>query len=113
MSANDHGVATRPLQPDTVVDGLGPHPGPAVTCATTEHFNLQTARALTVSEANGRASIYLAALSSNLIALASTRSRSRSPSARSSGLSPSRRTSATTDAHATPTAREPSIGPRS
>jgi hypothetical protein len=31
---------------------------------------LQTARALTVSESNGRASIYLAALSSNLIALA-------------------------------------------
>ena len=44
--------------------------GPAVTFATTEHFNLQTARAMTVSEANGRASIYLAALSSNLIALA-------------------------------------------
>jgi hypothetical protein len=44
--------------------------GPAVTFATTEHFNLQTARALTVSEANGRASIYLAALSGNLIALA-------------------------------------------
>ena len=41
-----------------------------VTFATTEHFNLQTARALTVSEANGRASIYLAALSGNLIALA-------------------------------------------
>jgi hypothetical protein len=44
--------------------------GPAVTFATTEHFNLQTARAVTVSEANGRASIYLAALSGNLIALA-------------------------------------------
>jgi hypothetical protein len=44
--------------------------GPAVSFATTEHFNLQTARALTVSEANGRASIYLAALSGNLIALA-------------------------------------------
>jgi hypothetical protein len=44
--------------------------GPAVTFATTEHFNLQTARALTVSEANGRASIYLAAMSGNLIALA-------------------------------------------
>lgn len=44
--------------------------GAAVTFATTEHFNLQTARALTVSEANGRASIYLAALSGNLIALA-------------------------------------------
>ena len=44
--------------------------GPAVTFATTEHFNLQSARAATISEANGRASIYLAALSSNLIALA-------------------------------------------
>jgi hypothetical protein len=49
---------------------LGPRLGPAATFATTEHFNLQTARAITVSEANGRASIYLAALSSNLIALA-------------------------------------------
>ncbi len=49
---------------------LGTRLGPAATFATTEHFNLQTARALTVSEANGRASIYLAALSSNLIALA-------------------------------------------
>jgi hypothetical protein len=49
---------------------LGARQGPAVTFATTEHFNLQTARAMTVSEANGRASIYLAALSSNLIALA-------------------------------------------
>lgn len=44
--------------------------GPAATFATTEHFNLQTARSITVSESNGRASIYLAALSSNLIALA-------------------------------------------
>jgi len=50
--------------------GLGARLGPAVTFATTEHFNLQTARALTVSEANGRASIYLAALSGSLIALA-------------------------------------------
>ena len=41
-----------------------------MTFATTEHFNLQTARAATVSEANGRATIYLAALSSGLIALA-------------------------------------------
>jgi hypothetical protein len=49
---------------------LGARLGPAATFATTEHFNLQTARSLTVSEANGRASIYLAALSSNLIALA-------------------------------------------
>jgi hypothetical protein len=48
---------------------LGDRLAAAVTFATTEHFNLQTARAITVSEANGRASIYLAALSSNLIAL--------------------------------------------
>ena len=53
-----------------LADGLGPRLGATVTIATTEHFNLQTARALTVSEANGRASIYLAALSGNLIALA-------------------------------------------
>jgi hypothetical protein len=49
---------------------LGLRLGPAATFATTEHFNLQTARAQTVSEANGRAGIYLAALSSSLIALA-------------------------------------------
>jgi hypothetical protein len=53
-----------------LADALGPRLGPTATFATTEHFNLQTARALTVSEANGRASIYLAALSGNLIALA-------------------------------------------
>ena len=58
-------VSSAPL-----ADSLGPRLGPAVTFATTEHFNLQTARAVTVSEANGRASIYLAALSGNLIALA-------------------------------------------
>ena len=53
-----------------LVQSLGGRLGPAVTMATTEHFNLQTARAATISEANGRASIYLAAVSSNLIALA-------------------------------------------
>src|SRR5689334_23593920 len=39
---------------------LGDRLGPAVSFATTEHFNLQTARVATVSEANGRGSIYLA-----------------------------------------------------
>src|SRR4051794_32919450 len=53
-----------------LADGLGTRLGPAVTFATTEHFNLRTARAVTVSEANGRASIYPAALSGNVIALA-------------------------------------------
>ena len=53
-----------------LVRAFGDRLGPAVSFATTEHFNLQSARAATVSEANGRASVYLAALSSNLIALA-------------------------------------------
>ena len=70
MSANDHGVAIRVVEPDAPAAALSPGAGHAATFASTEHFNLQTARALTVSEANGRASIYLAALSSNLIALA-------------------------------------------
>jgi hypothetical protein len=61
---------SRSGDPDALAAGLGQRLGPAAAFATTEHFNLQTARAITVSESNGRASIYLAALSSNLIALA-------------------------------------------
>ena len=41
-----------------------------VTIMTTEHYNLQTGRAMTVSEANGRASLFVGAVSSGLIALA-------------------------------------------
>jgi hypothetical protein len=40
-----------------------------VTILTTEHFTLQTARGGTIGEANGRASIYLGAVSSGMIAL--------------------------------------------
>jgi hypothetical protein len=53
-----------------LADRLGPRLASATAFVTTEHFNLQTARAVTVSEANGRAAMYLAALSSTLIALA-------------------------------------------
>jgi hypothetical protein len=70
VSANDHGIPTRAFRPDGAAAALAPGSGPAATFATTEHFNLQGSRAITLSEANGRASIYLAALSSNLIALA-------------------------------------------
>jgi hypothetical protein len=70
VSATDHGVGTRVLGPDALAAAGGAGAAHAATFASTEHFNLQTARALTVSESNGRASIYLAALSSNLIALA-------------------------------------------
>jgi hypothetical protein len=41
----------------------------AVTFVTTEHFTLQGARAQTISEANGRMSIFLGAVSGGLIAL--------------------------------------------
>jgi len=70
VSANGHGIATRAVRPDVRATALATASGPAATFATTEHFNLQVSRTITVSEANGRASIYLAALSSNLIALA-------------------------------------------
>ena len=70
MSTSDASTERAVSHGDGAADSLGPRLGPTVTFATTEHFNLQTARALTVSEANGRASIYLAALSGNLIALA-------------------------------------------
>jgi hypothetical protein len=63
-------MSTRSAATKPAAGGGGTRLGAAVTFATTEHFNLQTARAVTVSEANGRASIYLAALSGNLIALA-------------------------------------------
>jgi hypothetical protein len=40
-----------------------------ITLLTTEHYNLQTQRAATVAEANGRASVFLGAVSAGLIAL--------------------------------------------
>jgi len=42
----------------------------AVTALTTEHFNLQSARMGTITEANGRATLYLGTLSSAVIAIA-------------------------------------------
>ena len=43
---------------------------------TTEHFTLQTARAVAVSEGNGRTALYIGALSSTLVALALVAQRS-------------------------------------
>ena len=48
---------------------LAENPQAAVTFATTEHFNLQTERAATIGEANGRASIFLGSVSAGLVAL--------------------------------------------
>ena len=41
-----------------------------VTIMTTEHYNLQNGRSMTIAEANGRASLFVGAVSSGLIALA-------------------------------------------
>jgi hypothetical protein len=41
-----------------------------VTIMTTEHLNLQTGRAMTIAEANGRSSLFVGAVSSGLVALA-------------------------------------------
>jgi hypothetical protein len=53
------------------------NPPMVVTFMTTEHFVLQTARSAGISETVGRAAIYLAAVSSGLIALAFTGQLSR------------------------------------
>jgi hypothetical protein len=47
-----------------------------LTALTTEHFTLQTARAVTVNESNGRTALYLGSLSSTLVALALVAQRS-------------------------------------
>jgi hypothetical protein len=41
-----------------------------ISIMTTEHYNLQTGRAMTVSDANGRASLFLGTVSTSLVALA-------------------------------------------
>jgi len=41
-----------------------------ISIMTTEHYNLQTGRAMTITETNGRASLFVGAVSSGLIALA-------------------------------------------
>src|SRR3954451_23883540 len=48
----------------------GPEPRPAtVTFITTEHFTLQGARAATIAESTGRATMLLGAVSGGLVAL--------------------------------------------
>ena len=51
------------------LDDAGDNRSAWITLLTTEHYNLQTSRAATISEANGRASIFLGSVSAGLIAL--------------------------------------------
>ena len=50
---------------DSAAAGVAAH----LTIITTEHYNLQTLRAATISETNGRASIFLGAVSAGLVAI--------------------------------------------
>jgi hypothetical protein len=57
-------------EPDTDVDRSATRPRPAaVTFLTTEHFTLQGARASTIAESTGRATMFIGALSGGLVAL--------------------------------------------
>jgi hypothetical protein len=58
--------ATRDLSPQVI------------SIMTTEHYNLQTGRAMTISDANGRASLFLGTVSTSLVALAFVGGLSRS-----------------------------------
>ena len=58
------------VNPSTATDGPHGDPRPAaVTFATTEHFTLQGARAATIAESTGRASMFLMAVYGGLVAL--------------------------------------------
>ncbi len=41
-----------------------------IAIVTTEHYNLQSGRSATIAEANGRATLFVGAVSSALVALA-------------------------------------------
>jgi hypothetical protein len=55
----------RPLR----LDQAGEAASAWITLLTTEHYNLQTQRAATIGEVNGRASVFLGAVSAGLISL--------------------------------------------
>lgn len=57
------------MEPPTTKHSPGTLPAHVVTILTIEHYNLQGGRTMTISEANGRASLFVGAVSSGLIAL--------------------------------------------
>jgi ABC-type sugar transport system permease subunit len=57
-----------PTSDQDATDGADPRSA-AVTFITTEHFVLQGARSATIAESNGRANMFLAAVSGGLVAL--------------------------------------------
>jgi len=66
----EEGEDTADVDPSMVVHRSRGDPRPAaVTFATTEHFTLQGARAATIAESTGRASMFLLSVSGGLVAL--------------------------------------------
>ncbi|MGW3108321.1 hypothetical protein [Streptomyces sp. NPDC001100] len=63
MASPDKGPAEPARHPE------GAQLSATITLLTTQHYNLQTQRAATIGEANGRASIFLGAVSAGLIAI--------------------------------------------
>src|SRR5215204_2963580 len=61
-------IVMPPPSDQDATDGADPRSA-AVTFVTTEHFVLQGARSATIAESNGRASMFLAAVSGGLVAL--------------------------------------------
>jgi hypothetical protein len=67
---SEEGGSATDVDPSMAVHGPHGDPRPAaVTFATTEHFTLQGARASTIAESTGRASMFLSAVSGGLVAL--------------------------------------------
>jgi hypothetical protein len=67
---SEEGGDTTDVDPSPGVNRPHGDPRPAaVTFATTEHFTLQGARAATIAESTGRASMFLSAVSGGLVAL--------------------------------------------
>src|SRR6516165_4799232 len=67
----EHVQTVTKLSPNSVISSEG-GPGPrsaAVTFITTEHFTLQGARAATIAESTGRATMFLGTVSAGLVAL--------------------------------------------
>jgi hypothetical protein len=58
LSGQEVAQATRDLSPQVL------------TIMTTEHYNLQSGRAMTIADANGRASLFMGTVSTSLVALA-------------------------------------------
>jgi hypothetical protein len=68
VAGDSIGVAIPPVSDRDAGDGTDPRSA-AVTFVTTEHFVLQGARSSTIAESNGRATMFLAAVSGGLVAL--------------------------------------------